>query len=206
MCCTDTDTAFLHAVLSHSTPRRQPISLRRRVVGLAEQLHEMIAAHLPCYCGQGIIAPVARACLSLATSGTAVHDVVNEYVAFRAEVVLAVRTPISSEWAHAFARGASHRLRCILERTGTGMARFARIRCIVQCHPMNMVNALIHGYMSTWRGEQYSHSLVRLDREQVVVTPREVGRAHDHEPAYIAVRRDVAHLRAATRAQEALAL
>ena len=69
-----------------------------------------------------------------------------------------------------------------------------------------MVNALIHRYWTTWRSKQYSHSLVRLDREQVVVTPREVGRAHNHEPAYITVRRDVAHLRATARAQETLAL
>lgn len=50
------------------------------------------------------------------------------------------------------------------------------------------------------------YSLVWFDREQMVVAPREVWRAHDHKPTDVAVRRHVAHLREAPRAQETFAL
>lgn len=131
------------------------------------------------------------------------HDVMNEHVAFCAEVVLAARTPISSERAHAFARRTGHWR--VLERTCAGVAHPARIQDIVQCRTKCVINSLVHRHLSNQR-TRYSHSLVRLDGEQMVVTPREMRRAHDHEPTYIAVRRDVAHFRYAPRAQKAFAL
>ena len=40
----------------------------------------------------------------------------------------------------------------------------------------------------------------------MVVAPREVGRAHDHQPTDVAIRRDIAHLREAARTEETFAL
>lgn len=49
-------------------------------------------------------------------------------------------------------------------------------------------------------------SLERLDGEEMVIAPRQMRRADDHQPAYVAVRRDIADLRGASWTQEALAL
>ena len=53
---------------------------------------------------------------------------------------------------------------------------------------------------------QHLHRIIRFHREQMVVTPRQMWGAHDHQPADIAVRGDVAHLAQASGTQEALAL
>ncbi len=55
-------------------------------------------------------------------------------------------------------------------------------------------------------GKRDSHGGVRLHREEVVVAPREVGRAHDHQAADVAVGGDVAHFRKTAWAEEAFAL
>ena len=49
------------------------------------------------------------------------------------------------------------------------------------------------------------HGLIGLNGEEVMIATRQVGRAYDHKPAYVAVRGHVAYLRGTTRANEAFA-
>lgn len=51
-----------------------------------------------------------------------------------------------------------------------------------------------------------SHSLVRLHRKKMMVTPRQMRRTDNHQAADVTVGWDVAHFREASRTEEALAL
>lgn len=74
----------------------------------------------------------------------------NEHVALPAEVVLAVRAPISSEMAHAFARRASHRLWRVLEWARAGVAHLARIRHVVQRRARCIISVLVLTLVQPW--------------------------------------------------------
>ena len=106
------------------------------------------------------------------------HDIVYEDVALGAKVEVALRTSIPPHRTHPLAHIRGRRRR---ERSCARMARRLRPR-------LRRLNRRI-----------------RPDREQVMIAPRQMWRAHDHEPAHIAVRRHVAHLALTPWAQEARA-
>jgi hypothetical protein len=54
--------------------------------------------------------------------------------------------------------------------------------------------------------EDHLHSFIRFNREQMVVTPRQMRGAHDHEATDITIRRDIAHFCQTSRTEEPLAL
>lgn len=59
--------------------------------------------------------------------------------------------------------------------------------------------------MSTGNDSNNSHSSIRLHGEQMVVAPREVRRAHDHQAANVAVSGDITHFCKTAWAEEAFA-
>lgn len=137
------------------------------------------------------------------TAWTAMYNVVNEDIAVGAEVVFTFRTPISTYWAHSIGRRCRRRSRHFSERHSAAMASRRRVLNIVHGHAED---AYIRQEVTKRSHKKHEHRLIGFDREQMVITSGQVGRAHYHESADVAICRDIADLGGTPWAQEPFAL
>lgn len=135
-----------------------------------------------------------------ATPRTAMHHIVDKHVAFRTEIVSAVWTSIPTQRADALRGRRSRRRRW--KCTPTSMARARSLSDFLHRHPANLCSTKL----STSKQDHRLHSSIGLDGKQVMITPRKMWRAHDHQAANVTISGHVAHFGHTSWTEKALAL
>jgi hypothetical protein len=124
-----------------------------------------------------------------------------EHIALSTKVIFAILTPIAIERTHPFTYVRS---RHSLKGQCTRVTIRVRANSLLSGHPAKKKKgkrlSLAQFFFSV--GDYYSHGRVRLDWEQVMITPCEVRRRYDHQAADVAVGRRVAEPRAAARTEK----
>lgn len=128
------------------------------------------------------------------------HHVVHKHVAFRTKIVAAVRTSIPTQRANALRGRRSGRRRW--KRAPACMTHVHSLSDFFYRRPANLGSTK----PSASKPHHRLHSLIGLDRKQVVITPRKMRGTHDHQATNVTIRRHVANFGHASRTEKALAL
>lgn len=110
-------------------------------------------------------------------------NIMNKDVAFRTEIVQAIRAPISAKRTHPFVHGSSCGCRWRREWPKTAMTRQTSV----------VHNLVLRKYC-----------FVSFYWKQMMVASRQMGGAHDHQPADITIGRHFTHFSQTARTEEAL--